>query len=253
MRRGAKVAVADVHDVDSLRNIFRQGKRLFLVNPPADPSTDTDAEERKTVASLVAALEGSGLEKIVAESTYGAQPGERCGDLCILYDMEQALHAQSIPATIIRAAYYMSNWDVSLETARTECVVHTLYPPGFKLPMVAPQDLGQVAARLLTEPVESSGLHYVEGPERYSPTDAAVAFAHALGKPVQVVAASREQWKETFKSMGFSEPAAESYARMTAISVDERYSMPESPERGTVSLQHYISSLVGRDSSTARQ
>ncbi|TGR60102.1 NmrA family transcriptional regulator, partial [bacterium M00.F.Ca.ET.194.01.1.1] len=93
-------------------------RRAFLLNPPADPATDTDAEEQKTVAAIVTALAGSGLEKVVAESTYGAQPGEGIGDLSVLYGFEQKLKAQTIPASIIRAAYYMSNWDQALETAR---------------------------------------------------------------------------------------------------------------------------------------
>jgi uncharacterized protein YbjT (DUF2867 family) len=97
---------------------FRQGNRLFLLNPPAPPSTDTAAEERKSLASIFRALEGSGLEKIVALSTYGAQPGSRIGDLGVLYEMEQGLANQPVPATIIRAAYLMSNWELSLPTAR---------------------------------------------------------------------------------------------------------------------------------------
>ncbi|TCU53800.1 putative NAD(P)-binding protein [Novosphingobium sp. PhB57] len=31
---GAEIAVADVHDVETMRNVFRFGKRLFLLNPP---------------------------------------------------------------------------------------------------------------------------------------------------------------------------------------------------------------------------
>jgi uncharacterized protein YbjT (DUF2867 family) len=110
-RRGAQVAVANVHQVDALRRVFQLGKRLFLLNPAADPSTDTDVEERRTVDAISAALEGSGLSKIVAQSTYGARPGERCGDLTTLYHLEQALRAQPIPVSIVRGAYYMSNWD----------------------------------------------------------------------------------------------------------------------------------------------
>ena len=68
----AEVPVADVHDVEAMREVFRRGKRLFLLNPPADPSIDTDAVERETARCLLAALEGSGLEKVVAELTYGA-------------------------------------------------------------------------------------------------------------------------------------------------------------------------------------
>jgi uncharacterized protein YbjT (DUF2867 family) len=245
MNRGAEVAVADVHDTEALRQVFRQGKRLFLLNPPADPSTDTDAEERKTVTSIVAALEGSGLEKIVAESTYGAQPGERCGDLNILYGLEQALAAQPIPVSIIRAAYYFSNWDASLVSARNEGVVQSMYPADFELPMVAPQNLGEVAANLLGEPVERTGTHYVEGPGRYTPADVAEAFAGALGKRVKFAKVPRKQWKQAYQNMGFSKPAAESYARMTAATLDDIRAKPETPVRGSTSLQSYIAVLAG--------
>ncbi len=102
------------------------------------------------------------MEKVVAESTYGAQPGERSGDLNILYEMEQALAVQPIPFSVIRAAYDMSNWDASLGAARSEGVVHTLFPADLELPMVSPAAVGRVAARLLTEPAGRTGLHYVE-------------------------------------------------------------------------------------------
>ena len=181
-KKGAKVAVVDVLDTDQLRKVFKTGKRLFLLNPPADPATDTVTEEKKTLASILAALKNSGIEKVVGESTYGAQPGESIGDLGVLYEMEQSLKKMNLPHSIIRAAYYMSNWDASLETAKNEGVVHTFYPVDFKLPMVAPKDIGKIAAGLLTEPSEKTGVHYVEGPEMYSSADVAGAFSIALGK-----------------------------------------------------------------------
>jgi hypothetical protein len=48
---GADVAIADVHDVEALRRIFDQGRRLFLLNPPAAPSSDTAAEERRSLGA----------------------------------------------------------------------------------------------------------------------------------------------------------------------------------------------------------
>lgn len=241
----AKVALADVHDVPALRKVFQQGTRLFLLNPSAAPATDTDAEERATVKSIMEALQGLRLEKIVAESTYGAQPVERAGDLGILYDMEKALEAQPIPFSVIRAAYYMSNWDAALKTARDEGVIDAMFPADFKLPMVAPQDLGELAARLMTEPAQKTGLFYAEGPEKYSPGDVAAAFSEALGKPVSVRVAPREQWESAFQAMGFSPAAARSYAEMTRLTLDHPYSA-DAPVRGRTSLRAYVQALVGR-------
>ena len=83
---GAKMAVADIRDTDAMRAVFRTGRRAFLLNPPAVPSGNTDAEERANVAAILSALDGSGLEKVVAASTYGAFEGERCGDLTVLHE-----------------------------------------------------------------------------------------------------------------------------------------------------------------------
>ncbi|PDT29671.1 NmrA family transcriptional regulator [Rhizobium sp. L9] len=246
-QRGAEVAIADVHDVASLRKVFRRGKRAFLLNPNADIASDTDREERETVCCLLEAIEGSGLEKVVAQSTMGAQPGEQCGDLNVLYELETGLRGQPIPASVIRAAYYYSNWDTMVGPVAKDGVLSTMLPADLTLPMVAPEDLGSVAAQLLREPIDRIGIYPVEGPERYSPNDVAAAFAAALGRAVRVEVIPRETWEDAYRNLGFSDAAAHSYARMTALTADG----PEYPEdsiRGSISLQTYIDGLV-RDSS----
>ena len=243
-QKGATVALVDIHDTDQLRAVFQQGKRLFVLNPPAPITTDTAQEERRSVQSILSALTDSGIEKIVAESVYAAQPGDQIGDLGVLYELEQGLLKTGIPTSIIRAAYYMSNWDMTLATAQQAGQVPTLYPSDFTLPMVAPQDLGIVGARLLQEPVDQTGLHYVEGPARYSSADVAAAFGKALGKAVNAVETPRKGWVSRLRQTGFSQPAAESMAAMTAITLDQAYALPDAPIRGTITLQDYISALV---------
>lgn len=98
---GATIAETDIRDISALHAIFRSGRRAFLLNPPADPSTDTDREERENGAAIVEALADSGLEKVVLASTYGARPGERCGDLTVLHELEEKLRARPIAAPII--------------------------------------------------------------------------------------------------------------------------------------------------------
>lgn len=246
--KGAHVAQVDVFDTHALHRVFMGGKRVFVLNPPAPPSSDTVAEEHRSVRAIVSALEGCKLEKIVAESTYGAQPGEGLGDLGVLYDMEQALGAGPVPFSAIRAAYYMSNWDASLETARKEGKVYSMFPADFRLPMVAPHDLGQFAAKLMLGPAESSGPHHVEGPQRYSPGDVARAFSEALGKPVELVETPRAQLEKAFESLGFSSAAARSYAAMTRATLDQHYEPPVKPVRGEIPLRDYIFALVKKSS-----
>ena len=242
--KGAEVAVADVHDSGALRNVLRRGTRAFLLNPPADPSTDTVAVERRTVRSILDAVAGSDLESVVALSTAGARPGDAEGDLNVLYELEQGLAKLPVPAAVIRGAYFMSNWDFAVESARADGVVYTFYPADFALPMVAPRDLGRFAARLLMESPHRTGIHEVEGPERYTPADVAAAFADALGRPVEAVVIPRAEWEPSFRALGFSDEAAASYAAMTAATLDGRFAT--NVQRGETTLQSYIADLVER-------
>lgn len=243
-RMGADVAVVDVLDTDALHEVFKKGKKLFLLNPPADPSTDTAAEERRTLTSILKAIEGSGLEKIVAESTYGAQPGELLGDLAVLYEMEEGLKKLNIPHSIIRAAYYYSNWNFSAVSAKGEGKIYSFFPANFKLPMVAPHDIAQLAAKLLIEPVNAVGLYYCTGPEDYSPSDVASAFSETLDKPVEVVAIPQDQWVPQLQELGFSEKAAISMAHMTAVTLEKKYEVTAVPQRGTTTIKDYVKQLV---------
>jgi len=59
----------DVGDSDALRAVFMRGERAFLLNPPAPPTTDTNAEELRTARLIAEAVRGSGLEKVVVAST----------------------------------------------------------------------------------------------------------------------------------------------------------------------------------------
>ncbi|MGE8634608.1 MAG: NAD(P)H-binding protein [Achromobacter piechaudii] len=241
---GADIVQADVEDVASLRAAFRRGRRAFLLNPPADTRSDTDAVERHTVSNILAAVEGSGLEKVVAESTAGAQPGSHIGDLNVLWELEEGLRAQALAAAVNRAAYYMSNWDGLLETVRTTGVLPSLFPADLAIPMVAPKDLGEVAADRLMSAPDDQGVRYVEGPRRYTPSDVARAFAQALDQPVEVHVVPRTQWRQAFVRQGFSETAAASYARMTEVSVDGGFDLSDTPLRGSTTLEAYIRSLV---------
>jgi uncharacterized protein YbjT (DUF2867 family) len=243
-QKGAEVAIVDVNDTDALHKVFLKGKRLFLLNPPASPETDILQEERKSLRSMLTALLNTPIEKVVAESTYGAHPGDDSGDLNVLYDMEQGLKDLNIPVSIIRGAYYMSNWDTQLEAARRSGLVRSLYPVGFKLPMAAPNDIGEFAARRMMDPATTIGLHFVEGPEPYSSAEVAEAFSEVLRKRVEAVETPSAQWITTLEKLGFSTRAAKSMANVTKFTLEQNYEMADKPHRGRTSLRKYIRNLV---------
>ena len=156
------------------------------------------------------------------------------------------MRRQPVPAAINRAAYYMSNWDGLLDTVRTTGRLQTLFPTDLHIPMVAPRDVGEAAARRLLSPLDDTSVQGVEGPARYTTLEVAAAFSQALGQTVEVDVVPRAKWQETFRQLGFSEAAAASYAGMTARCVDQGFEMPEDRWRGGTTLVAYIDVLVER-------
>lgn len=234
--------VVDVADSAALRAVFRRGKRAFLLNPPGDPTGDTNTQELATARSITAALAGSGLEKVVVASTYGVQPGDNIGDLSTLHEFERLAEASGIPAAINRGAYYFTNLAMLAEPARTG-TLPTPFPADLILPMVAAADLGAAAADRLQSPVDDIGVVRVEGPERYTFGDVAAAFARHLGRDVAVATIPRDQWEESFRAVGFSPESARSFVRMTEATANGP-ELPASPRRGVVTLDAYVRQLV---------
>jgi len=243
---GAKIAVADVRDVPALRAILRTGTTALLLNPPAAPFTDTDAVERANAAAIVDAVTGSGLRNAVAVSTFGARPGAPCGDLTVLFEFEEKLRAQAVPVAVNRGAYYMSNWADMLDTVRHRGKLPSFFPADAAIPMVAPEDLGEAAARRLMTPGDQADVRYIEGPRRYTPRDVAAAFAHVLDRPVDVEVIPRHAWEQTFRQLGFSTEAACSYACMTGTVLDEQGRWPATPVRGPTTLEDFIRGVLRR-------
>lgn len=242
--QGYEVAVVDIYNSNALRKVMNFSQRAFILNPPANPSTDTDKEEHKTVNSIVEAVDGSTLRKLVVASTYGAQPIDRAGDLGVLYNLEQKLQKLPIPVSIIRSAYYMSNWDIQLQEIQKNSTLTTLFEPNLKLPMVAPQDIAKLAATLMLQPIEHTEEHSLAAFEEYSSNDVADAFSFALNRTVNVNSIREDEWINYYQKIGFSKLAAESYAKMTKIVATEQYIKPKNPTYGETTIQQYIKNLV---------
>jgi uncharacterized protein YbjT (DUF2867 family) len=235
---------ADINDVSALRRALQRGHRAFLLNPPGDTTGDTEKLERETAANILAALDGSELDKVVAESTGGAQPGTMIGDLGSLWEFEEGLRKQPIPAAINRAAYYMSNWDKPFKAACESGKLTSLFPADLKMPMVGPKDLGRFAADRLRSGLDDVGVRYAAGPKNYSARDVAKVFERTIGRSIVLEIVPPERWVQTFLAQGFSGVAANSYAGMTAASINGGFAMPEDAWRGSTTLESYISELA---------
>lgn len=203
--RGCEIAVADMDDAGALAQAFQRATGVFILPPPIFDPQPGYPEMKAVVEAVVSALNAARPGKVLHLSTIGADAAE---DNLLSQQtlMEEGLARVSLPVTTLRAAWFMDNalWDVP--SARDGVLYSFLQPADRKIPMVASQDIGRMAAALLQENWTGHRLVELEGPRGVSPNDLAAAFDEALGKPVRIEIVARETWEELFRSQGMNNP-----------------------------------------------
>jgi uncharacterized protein YbjT (DUF2867 family) len=205
-RYGCEVAVADIHDAESLQKAFTGVEGVFVMVPPVFDPKPGFQEAKSMAAALRAALAAARPGRVVYLSTIGAQ-STRENLLTQHTIIEEALKGVAVPITFLRPGWFMENFSWDVTPAREKGVIPSfLYPLDKVFPMVATEDIGRVAAELLGEVWQGARVVELEGPRRFSPNDVAAAFSKLLGKPVAMELVPREKWEEMFRAQGMTNP-----------------------------------------------
>ena len=121
--------------------------------------------------------------------------------------MEEALSMLPVPVTFLRPGWFLENASGDVAPARATGVIDSFLTPLDKhFPMVATQDVGRVAAKLIQENWSGKRVVELEGPRRVSPNDLAAAFEKTLGTPVRAEIVPHEAWEDLFRSQGMKNP-----------------------------------------------
>jgi uncharacterized protein YbjT (DUF2867 family) len=204
--RGCDIAIAEMDDAASLAAAFQDAEGVFILPPSEFDPEPGFPEARRVIEAVTLALAEARAGKIVCLSTIGADaPHENLLTQRTL--LEQALGGLGLPVTFLRPGWFMENAQWDIPAARDEGVLRSfLQPADRRFPMVATQDVGRTAARLLREDWSGTRVVELEGPTRVSPNDIASAFAAALGHPVSVEIVPRETWEGIFRAQGSRNP-----------------------------------------------
>lgn len=245
-QRGCEIAIADIHDTESLKRTFAGTEGAFVLVPPVFDPQPGFPEARSVAASVRAAIEAARPGKVVYLSTIGAQAKQE--NLLTQHTIiEETLHDVPTPTAFLRPGWFMQNasWDVT-PARETGVIPSFLFPLEKPVAMVATEDIGRVAAELLRETWVGHRVVELEGPKRTTPNEIAEAFANLLGKPVRMEAVPRASWEQMFRSQGMKNP--EPRIRMLD-GFNEGWIDFEGGAKGTrkgeVTLQAVLKKLVG--------
>jgi uncharacterized protein YbjT (DUF2867 family) len=129
--------------------------------------------------------------------------------------IEEELISSGLPYTLLRPASFMKNTLATAGTISSEGRIYQPFKDG-KLGMIDARDVGEVAAKGLTEEGHEGKIYTLTGPKAISFHDIAEIWSEVLGKKVAYVPISLEEAKEAMCGMGLSEWKAEvliEYAR----------------------------------------
>ncbi len=213
---GAEPFLASVQDGARLEMAFEGAEGVFVMVPPLYKSPNPRSENKLSVAALAHALQASRVSKAVLLSSFGAQHPEGTGAILTTFDMEEALMPIAISAVPIRAAYFMENLlPLIPHVKETGKLPVTWGGPASEIPMIAADDIGELAAELLTSSWEGKRVVELDGPKPYTMIEAARILSEKLGREITPEPVPLEVQQGLYESFGMTEAAARAMSEMT--------------------------------------
>lgn len=243
---GAEVFVADLEDLAALARAVRGAEGVFFISPPDHTARDFIEERQRLTARQVEVLAAEKVPHVVLLSSVGAHLSSGTGLILSAHNIERQLRASGLPATFLRACYFLENWRSVVQPVKSDGVLPSFIAADQRIPMVATVDIGKALAQALLDGPRGVRVIELSGPVDLSPSDVAAAFGRLLGKPVKVVEAPLDAVVPTFTSLGVSAGIAALYREMYE-GIARGTIVPEPGEhiRGTTALEVTLRSLLG--------
>jgi uncharacterized protein YbjT (DUF2867 family) len=216
--RGAEIAVGSLGDREFLTRALAGAAGLFALLPPDNRigAENFYAAQRRTAGAIAAAVKGSAVPCVVLLSSLGAELADGTGPIKGLHYLENALRATGTKLIAIRASYFQENISAIIPAARQAGIYPNFLPSAdTAIPMIATQDIGRLAARLLKSPPQTSEIVDLVGPA-YSARQLSQKLGAALGKPLQLVDIPAGGHLEAMTQAGLPQEIAEVYAELYA-------------------------------------
>jgi uncharacterized protein YbjT (DUF2867 family) len=185
VRRGAEAFVANVSDAAALTKAFSGAEAVYLMIPPNPGIPNVREDQERVSDALTAAVKNAGVEYAVVLSSVGADKPDKTGPVVGLHNLEQKLNGvTALKALYVRAGYFMENLLPQVMVIQNFGVMGGPLRGDLKVPMIATQDIGAVAAEALAK-LEFTGkeAHELLGNRDLSYLEIAPIIGNAIGKP----------------------------------------------------------------------
>jgi uncharacterized protein YbjT (DUF2867 family) len=246
--RGAEVVELDLADRPALERALSGATGFYLLSPPDLGSANFLVERAALLQSVAAAAKAAAVPHVVFLSSIGGHHTSGTGIIQSTHAGEQALSAAAVPATMLRAGYFVENWGAVLPAAKQDGVLPSFIPGDLSLPMVSTVDIGTLAAEALLEGPRGPRVLELSGPRDLAPREVASVVGKLLGKPIELVEAPLDAVVPTFTGFGISSNVAGLFRDMYEGIAQGRVAWQgggAEARRGRTSIEETLRSLLG--------
>ena len=183
--QGAQVRVGSFQDHGFFKGVLRGAKAAFVLTPLDIALSDLNAEQRKNVESIAAAIRESDVRHVVLLSSWGAEVPERIGGVIACHWFEQLLdEIEDLNAVYLRPVWFMENFLWNIGLIKTAGINGLAITPDVPFPAIATPDIAAVAAEYL-EALAFEGRHvrYLNGPRDYTMSEVTRILGASIGRP----------------------------------------------------------------------
>lgn len=214
LREHVDPRIVDLADQPAVEEALRGVEALF-VTIPSVISEDPIADYERFGASIATAVKRSTVDRVVLQSSVGAELRHGAGDIDGLARVEQLLEDADASVLHLRCGFFFSNLLLQIDQLR-DGEIPIVLPTDQAMPWVAPSDIAQVATAWLLRP-DWSGRHVraVHGPEDLSWDDALAIVTEVTGHPVRARRVSDDDMRTTLSDAGLSERQVEAILGMS--------------------------------------
>ena len=185
IRNRVNVHQGSLTDASLVTKAFKGARAALWVTPPSFTHPDVAAYHSELGAVAATAIKESKIPYVVNISSAGAQL-DNAGPVSGLGIVERRLNEVAENVIHLRPGFFMENYLLELEAIKKDGAVYSLIPADIPYPIIATQDIGDVAAELLLETKWSGrSARGLLGPADMTFANAAKILSDSIGKPVR--------------------------------------------------------------------
>jgi uncharacterized protein YbjT (DUF2867 family) len=215
---GAEIAAGDAADAEFLADAFRGSDAVHTLLPYNPASPDFRGEQARLGEAIVAAVRKSGVRRVVALSSLGADLPAGTGFIAAsLHPQEERLRGLTgVDLMLLRPTLFLESILAGLPFVEAMGVNADAVDPHVPVPMIATKDVAAAAAEALLSH-DWSGVQVREllGPRDLTHTEATHIMGAAIGRPdLQYVRLPDEEMIGALVEAGFSRDTATLHVEM---------------------------------------